>query len=80
MNDKITDELLKMKDRIESAKAEKNRVEGELRQLKARLKDEFGTDDPKQIQINLTGLRQQAAQLREQINEGMEVLRREMRE
>ena len=75
-----TDELLRMKDKIENQKTEKARVEGELRQLQSTMKDEFGTDDPKQIQVKMEGLKRQVAQLRVQINGGMATLRKELEE
>jgi len=75
-----TDELLRMKDKIDSQKTEKARVEGELRQLQSTMKEEWGTDNPQEIQVKMGGLKRQAANLRVQINEGMTTLRRELGE
>lgn len=75
-----TNELLRMKDKIENAKTEKARVEGELRQIQSTMKEEFGTDNPKQIQVKMEGLKQQAERLREQIVDGMATLKKELGE
>ena len=75
-----TNELLRMKDKIENAKTEKARVEGELRQIQSTMKEEFGTDNPKQIQVKMEGLKQQAERLREQIVDGMDTLKKELGE
>jgi len=79
-NSKEAQELLRLKDRIETAKTEKARIEGELNAIKKTMADEFGTDDPKKIQTKVTALRDQVGRLREQITEGMEVLREELGE
>ena len=79
-NSKEARELLAMKQRIETAKTEKARVEGELNAIKKTMKDEFGTDDPKKIQTKVTALRDQVGRLRMQITEGLAVLRGELGE
>ena len=79
-NSKEAQELFRLKDRIETAKTEKARVEGELNAIKKTMKDEFGTDDPKKIQTKVTALRDQVGRLREQITEGLAVLREELGE
>ena len=73
-------ELLRMKEKIENQKTEKARVEGELRQLQSTMKEEFGTDNPKQIKVKMEGLKQQAEKLREQIIDGMGTLKKELGE
>ena len=73
-------ELLRMKQKIDSQKTEKARVEGELRQIQSTMKEEFGTDNPKQIQVKMEGLKQQAERLREQIVDGMATLKKELGE
>jgi len=79
-NSKEAQELLRLKDRIETAKTEKARVEGELNAIKKTMTDEFGTADPKKILVKVNALREQVGRLRKQITEGMEVLREELGE
>ena len=76
-NDNVN-ELLRLKNSIERIKAEKNRIEGELRQLSKAMQDEFGTDNPKEIQTKLGALRKQAESLRAQISKGLEGLKEEL--
>lgn len=79
-NSREAQELLKLKDRIEQAKAEKNRVEGELNAIRKTMTDEFGTSEPRKIQAKVDALRDQAAGLRAQIEEGIGILRKELGE
>ena len=79
-NSKEAQELLRLKDRIETAKTEKARVEGELNAIKKTMADEFGTSDPKKIQVKVNGLREQVGRLQVQITEGLAVLRAELGE
>jgi len=74
----IAEELMSMKNTIESAKAEKNRIEGELRQMSKSMIDEFGTDNPAEIQIKIDGLQKQADSLKQSIEKEMKVLREEL--
>lgn len=76
-NDNVN-ELMRLKNSIEKTKAEKNRIEGELRQLSKAMIDEFGTDKPKDIQTKIDGLQKQAETLRAQIEKGLEGLRKEL--
>jgi len=80
MPSKEAQELLRLKDHIDTAKTEKARVEGELNAIKKTMKEEFGTDDPKKIQTKVTALRDQVGRLRLQITEGLAVLRGELGE
>lgn len=77
-NEKEVQELLKLQRQIEAAKNEKARIEGELQSLTKRMKEEFGSDDPKEVERKVEGMKAQAAKLRRQIQEGLEVLQKEM--
>ena len=77
-NDAVGNELLALQKRIEDAKSEKSRIEGELSSLLKRLKEEFGSDDVAQVEKRVEAMKQQAARLRKQIEEGLCVLRKEM--
>jgi predicted nucleic acid-binding Zn-ribbon protein len=79
-NDAVVNELLALQKRIESAKEEKSRIEGELSSLLKRLKEEFGSDDVAQVEKKVEAMKQQAARLRKQVEEGLCVLRKEMGE
>jgi len=80
MKNNNVNELLMLKEKIEKIKAEKNRVEGALRQLSKATLDEFGTDDPKEIQKKIDDLRKQADTLRSQIDKGLANLKKELGE
>jgi predicted nucleic acid-binding Zn-ribbon protein len=71
-------ELLALKDKIENAKADKARVEGEIKSLHERMREDFGSDDPKAVKAKVAAMQEQAARLSRQVEEGMAVLRREM--
>ena len=79
-NDDTVQELLALQKKLESAKQEKARMEGELKSLLKRLADDFGTDKLPEVEKKLAGMKQQAERLRRQIEEGLTVLRREMGE
>jgi predicted nucleic acid-binding Zn-ribbon protein len=79
-NDQTVNELLTLQKRIENAKGEKARIEGELFSLLKRLKEEFGSDDTAQVEKKVEAMKQQAARLRKQVEEGLVVLREEMGE
>ena len=79
-NSDVANELLKLKEKIEQTKAEKNRVEGELRQLSKSMMDEFKTDKPKEVQAKVEGLKKQAEALRVQIDKELSALREELGE
>lgn len=79
-NDDTIQELLSLQKKLESAKQEKARTEGELKSLLKRLADDFGTDKLPEVEKKLAGMKQQAERLRRQIEEGLTVLRREMGE
>lgn len=79
-NDDTVQELLQLQKKLESAKQEKARMEGELKSLLKRLADDFGTDKLPEVEKKLAGMKQQAERLRRQIEEGLTVLRREMGE
>ena len=79
-NDTTVNELLALQEKIEDAKSEKSRIEGELTSLLKRLKEEFGSDDVAQVEKKVEAMKQQAARLRKQIEEGLGVLRKEMGE
>jgi predicted nucleic acid-binding Zn-ribbon protein len=79
-NDQTVNELLALQKRIEEAKSEKSRIEGELTSLLKRLKEEFGSDDVAQVEKKVEAMKQQAARLRKQIEDGLVVLRKEMGE
>ena len=64
-------ELLRLKSKIEVMKAEKNRIEGELRQVKEVMKADFGSDDPKKVQAKLDAMLKQENQLRDQVDKGI---------
>lgn len=76
--DAVVDELLALQKRIEDAKSEKSRFEGELSSLLKRLKEEFGSDDVAQVGKKVEAMKQQAVRLRKQIEDGLIVLRKEM--
>ncbi|MDD5038105.1 MAG: hypothetical protein PHN78_02165 [Dehalococcoidales bacterium] len=77
-NDQTMNELLALQKRIEEAKSEKSRIEGELTSLLKRMKEEFGSDDAAQMEKKIEAMKQQAARLRKQVEEGLCVLRKEM--
>jgi predicted nucleic acid-binding Zn-ribbon protein len=77
-NDQTVQELLTLQKRIENAKGEKARIEGELSSLLKRLKEEFGSDDVAQVEKKVEAMKQQAARLRKQVEDGLVVLRKEM--
>jgi hypothetical protein len=79
-NDDTVQELLTLQKKLESAKQEKARMEGELKSLLKRLADDFGTDELPEVEKKLAGMKQQAERLRKQIEEGLAVLRKEMEE
>ena len=77
-NDATVNELLALQKKIEDAKSEKSRIEGELTSLLKRLKEEFGSDDVAQVEKKVEAMKQQASRLRKQIEDGLVVLRKEM--
>ena len=77
-NESTVNELLTLQKRIEEAKSEKARIEGELSSLLKRLKEEFGSDDVTQVEKKVEAMKQQASRLRKQVEEGLCVLRKEM--
>ncbi len=77
-NDQTVQELLTLQKKIEDAKSEKSRIEGELTSLLKRLKEEFGSDDVAQVEKKIEAMKQQASRLRKQIEDGLVVLRKEM--
>jgi len=77
-NSNTARELLALKDKIENAKADKARVEGEIKSLHDRMKEDFGSDDPKTVKAKIEAMQEQAARWAQQIEEGMAVLRKEM--
>ena len=77
-NDTTVNELLALQKRIEDAKSEKSRIEGELTSLLKRLKEEFGSDDVVQVEKKIEAMKQQASRLRKQVEDGLAVLRKEM--
>ncbi len=77
-NDDTVRELLQLQKKLESAKQEKARMEGELKSLLRRLADDFGTDKLPEVEKKLAGMKQQAERLRQQIEDGLVVLRKEM--
>lgn len=79
-NDDTVQELLKIQKKIEEAKNEKARMEGELKSLLKRLADDFGSDKLSEVEKKLASMKQQAERLRRQIEEGLAVLRKEMAE
>lgn len=79
-NDDTVQELLQLQQKLETAKTEKAKTEGELKSLLKRLADDFGTDKLPEVEKKLAGMKQQAERLRRQIEEGLTVLRREMGE
>lgn len=76
-NDDTVQELLQLQKKLESAKQEKARMEGELKSLLKRLVDDFGTDKISEVEKRLAGMKQQAERLRQQIETGLAVLRKE---
>lgn len=76
--DDVAQELLQFKEKIDEAKAAKARIEGELKSLRKRLLDDFGSDDPTEVEKKVSSMRQQAIRLRKQVEEGLVVLRKEM--
>jgi predicted nucleic acid-binding Zn-ribbon protein len=79
-NDDTVQELLQLQKKLEGAKQEKARMEGELKSLLKRLADDFGSDKLPEVEKKLTAMRQQAEKLRRQVEEGLAVLRKEMGE
>jgi predicted nucleic acid-binding Zn-ribbon protein len=79
-NDDTVRELLQLQKKLENAKEEKARMEGELKSLLKRLADDFGTDKISEVEKRLAGMKQQAEKLRQQIETGLAVLRKEMEE
>lgn len=79
-NDDTVKELLALQKQIEEAKAAKARIEGELKSLLKRMNDEFGSDDPAEVGKKVEAMRRQAAKLRQQVAEGLEVLKKEVGE
>jgi predicted nucleic acid-binding Zn-ribbon protein len=79
-NDDTVRELLHLQKKLENAKEEKARMEGELKSLLKRLADDFGTDKISEVEKRLAGMKQQAEKLRQQIETGLAVLRKEMEE
>lgn len=77
-NEKEVRELLQLQKKIEDAKGEKARLEGELKALVKRLMEEFGSDNPKEVERKIEGMKQQAERLRRQIQDGLVVLRKEV--
>jgi len=77
-NDQTVNELLALQKRIEEAKGEKARIEGELKGLLKRLAEDFGSDDIPTVEKKIEAMKQQAARLRKQIEDGLIVLRKEM--
>ena len=67
MSDNTTNELLRLKRKIEDAKAEKNRIEGELRSLAKAMLEEFGTDKVAEVTAKAAKLKAQADALRASI-------------
>lgn len=66
-----TQDLMRLKERIDRAKTERSRLEGELRSLESRMKEEFGTADPDKIQVKVAALRKEAEKLRKQVEDGV---------
>jgi predicted nucleic acid-binding Zn-ribbon protein len=79
-NEKEVQELLQLQKKIEQAKEEKARIEGELKSLLKRLAEDFGSDNIPDIEKRIEGMRAQAAKMRKQIQDGLVVLRKEMEE
>jgi predicted nucleic acid-binding Zn-ribbon protein len=77
-NESTVNELLALQNRIEEAKGEKASIEGELKSLLTRLKEEFGTDKVPDVERKLVAMKTQADKLRRQVEEGLVVLRKEM--
>ena len=71
----VSRELAELKEQIETAKEERNKIEGELRQLSKTMVEEFGTDNPEKIQAKITQLKNQAATLQKELAEGIASLR-----
>jgi deoxyribodipyrimidine photolyase len=79
-NDDAVQELLELQKKLEEAKNEKARMEGELKSLLKRLVEDFGSDKVLEVEKKLSAMRQQAEKLRKQITEGLAVLKKEMEE
>ncbi len=71
-------ELMKIKDHVDKAKVQRTNLEGQLEQIKKRLRDEFGCSSAAEAQKYVGELEAQAADLEREISEGVATLREEL--
>jgi len=70
-----TAELAELKRRIEEARNRRAGVEGELKSLERRLKDEFGCATVEAARIKLEKLQRESARLKTELEKGVAELR-----
>lgn len=78
MKTTTTQDLLRLKEKIEDAKTRRSRLEGEKKALETQMEEAFGTADPEKIQAKVGVLRKEAAKLREQVETGVKEIEEEL--
>jgi len=74
----LASELLNLKNRIEEAKEERTRLEGQLEQLQKRLKEDFNCDTPEEAEAYILELESQASKLEQEVSEGVATIKEEL--
>lgn len=72
--------LTEIKRKLDAAKDEVARLEGELRANQKRAEDAFGTDDPTELRSKAEAFRLRAASILGEVERGLKAIEKEMDE